>query len=97
MPGVNTEKGYLENWATILYGKPAASSYISPRAVEIGHRSASPPDFPAPGFSSNFSDLEVGNWKYLSTEPPCIEICIKYPRARDELEWQSLIQYIIYI
>jgi hypothetical protein len=48
------KKGYLENWAA---EKSRLSSYIFPRAVEIGRRLL--PIFPHLAFSRNFSDLET--------------------------------------
>jgi hypothetical protein len=60
--GYNTEKGYLENWAA---GKSRLSSYIFPRAVEIGRRLF--PIFPHLAFRETFP-----TWKRLFTEPPSL-------------------------
>jgi hypothetical protein len=55
-----TTQPYLENWAT---EKPRLSSYIFPRAVEIGRRLL--PIFPHLAFRETFP-----TWKHLFTEPP---------------------------
>jgi hypothetical protein len=63
-PVIIANTGYRKGLSRKLgYGKSRLSSYIFPRAVEIGRRLL--PIFPPLAFRENFT-----TWKHLFTEPP---------------------------